>query len=150
MDKLNLPDFETLTICENGTTKIFDPLRMKYVALTPEEWVRQHFINHLITNLGYPKQVMANERGIILNGTRRRFDTVVFDRFGKPAMIIEYKSPSVEITRQVFDQIMRYNIVLRARFLIVSNGITHFCCRLNPDKSGYTFLEAIPEYTDVR
>ena len=150
MDKLNLPTYDAKVIDEGGVAKIFDRLRMKFVALTPEEWVRQHFVNYMIAELDYPASVMANERGITLNGTRRRCDTVVFDRYGRPAVIIEYKAPSVEITQEVFDQIVRYNLVLRAPFLIVSNGLTHFCCRLNSDGNSYTFLPELPHYTDVK
>ena len=150
MDKLNLPTYDAKVIEEGGVAKIFDRLRMKFVVLTPEEWVRQHFVNYMIAELGYPASVMANERGITLNGTRRRCDTVVFDRYGSPAVIVEYKAPTVEITQEVFDQIVRYNLVLRAPFLIVSNGLTHFCCRLNPDGNSYSFLPELPHYTDVK
>ncbi|MBR5435758.1 MAG: type I restriction enzyme HsdR N-terminal domain-containing protein [Muribaculaceae bacterium] len=151
MQKLNLPEYSDVRICRDGDAlKIFDRIRKKYVALTPEEWVRQNFVNHLIENLGYPESLIANERGIELNGTSRRCDTVVFDRYGLPAMIVEYKAPTVNITQDVFDQIVRYNLVLHARFLIVSNGMTHYCCEIDTTTGAYTFLPAIPDYETVK
>ena len=151
MQKLNLPEYSDVRICRDGDAlKIFDRIRKKFVALTPEEWVRQNFVNHLIENLGYPESLIANERGIELNGTSRRCDTVVFDRYGLPAMIVEYKAPTVNITQEVFDQIVRYNLVLHARFLIVSNGLTHYCCQIDPSTGAYTFLPAIPDYEAVK
>jgi len=151
MQKLNLPEYSGARICRDGDVlKIFDRIRKKFVTLTPEEWVRQNFVNHLIENLGYPESLIANERGIELNGTSRRCDTVVFDRYGSPAMIVEYKAPTVNITQEVFDQIVRYNLVLHARFLIVSNGMTHYCCEIDTTTGAYTFLPAIPDYEAVK
>ena len=151
MQKLNLPEYSDVRICRDGDAlKIFDRIRKKFVVLTPEEWVRQNFVNHLIENLGYPESLIANERGIELNGTSRRCDTVVFDRYGLPAMIVEYKAPTVNITQEVFDQIVRYNLVLHARFLIVSNGLTHYCCQIDSTTGSYTFLPAIPDYETVK
>ncbi|MBR4722486.1 MAG: type I restriction enzyme HsdR N-terminal domain-containing protein [Muribaculaceae bacterium] len=151
MQKLNLPEYSDVRICRDGDAlKIFDRIRKKFVALTPEEWVRQNFVNHLIENLGYPESLIANEHGIELNGTSRRCDTVVFDRYGLPAMIVEYKAPTVNITQDVFDQIVRYNLVLHARFLIVSNGLTHYCCQIDPSTGAYTFLPSIPDYEAVK
>ncbi|MDE6272782.1 MAG: type I restriction enzyme HsdR N-terminal domain-containing protein [Muribaculaceae bacterium] len=137
------------TRLDNEIVKIFDPLRDKYVALTPEEYVRQHFVNYLMTELKYPASVMANEIGIDLNGTRKRCDTVVFGADMKPLVIIEYKAPGVEISQTVFDQIARYNMQLQARYLIVSNGIRHYCCRLDYDRDTYNFLPRIPEYSSI-
>lgn len=151
MQKLNLPEYSDVRICRDGDAlKIFDRIRKKFVALTPEEWVRQNFVNHLIENLGYPSSLIANERGIELNGTSRRCDTVVFDRYGSPAIIVEYKAPTVNITQDVFDQIVRYNLVLHARFLIVSNGMSHYCCEIDTTTGAYTFLPAIPDYDAVK
>ncbi len=146
---LNLPPMQLKTRLDNEIVKIFDPLRDKYVALTPEEYVRQHFVNYLMTELKYPASVMANEIGIDLNGTRKRCDTVVFGADMKPLVIIEYKAPGVEISQTVFDQIARYNMQLQARYLIVSNGIRHYCCRLDYDRDTYNFLPRIPEYSSI-
>lgn len=146
MLSLNLPTFAAKVKEKEGKRSIFDPVRCKYVALTPEEWVRQHFVNYLITSKGYHKELLANEVSLKLNGTAKRCDTVVYNRFLTPLMIIEYKAPTIEITSSVFDQIVRYNMVLHVQYLTVSNGINHFCCKINYENFTYSFLEGIPEY----
>ena len=118
---LNLPGFAPKVAEKNGKRTIFDPVRQKYVALTPEEWVRQHFVNYLITRKSYPKELLANEVLVKLNGTSKRCDTVAYNRFLEPLVIVEYKAPHINITNTVFDQIARYNMVLRVEYLIVSN-----------------------------
>ncbi len=143
---LNLPNFEVKVTLQKGKPVIFDRLRKKYVAVTPEEWVRQHFVNFLLTEKHYPENLIANEIGIKLNNTQKRCDTVVYDNCLNPLVIIEYKAPSVDITMRVFDQIVRYNMVLRAPYLIASNGLKHYCCKINYDKGDYIFLEEIPDY----
>ena len=146
---LNLPRYET-KICEkDGKLQIFDPLRRNYVALTPEEWVRQHFVNFLCSNRNFPAALMANEVAITLNGMKRRCDTVVYDKELRPRAIIEYKSPSVKITKEVFAQISRYNLTLRVDYLIISNGLQHYCCRMDYERNSYTFLQEIPEYKTI-
>lgn len=148
--KLNLPAFDVkVTVNASGERAIYDRLRKKYVALTPEEWVRQHFVEFMIARRGYPASLMANEIGITLNGTKRRCDTVVFDRRGMPLTIVEYKSPDVAVTQKTFDQIVRYNMVLRARYLIVSNGLTHYCCAIDYDNHTYSFLADVPDYDSL-
>lgn len=129
---------------EDDILKVFDPLRKKYVALTPEEYVRQHFTAWMTDHFGYPASLMNNEMSMTLNDTRRRCDTVIFRSDGSPLVIVEYKAPTVAITQNVFDQIARYNMVLQSRYLIVSNGIRHFCCELDYEKDSYTFLPQIP------
>lgn len=146
MLSLNLPTFAAKVKEKDGKHIIFDPVRRKFVALTPEEWVRQHFVNYLITDKGYPKELLANEVPLKLNGTSKRCDTVAYNRFLTPLMIIEYKAPHIEITSSVFDQIVRYNMVLHVRYLAVSNGISHFCCKIDYENLTYSFLEGIPEY----
>ncbi len=146
---LNLPPYET-KICEReGKAQILDPLRKCYVALTPEEWVRQHFVNYLCTCKGFPAALMANEMQITLNGMKRRCDTVVYDKQLRPRAIVEYKAPTVKITKEVFAQISRYNLTLKVDYLIVSNGLRHYCCRMDYENSSYTFLQEIPEYTAI-
>lgn len=130
----------------NGNTDVYDPLRRRFVALTPEEFVRQHFAAWLAGSLGYPASLMANEVSLTLNNTRRRCDTLVFDTDGKPLMIVEYKAPNVSINQDVFDQIVRYNMVLHARYLVVSNGIRHYCCVMDYDAGTYHFLPGVPDY----
>lgn len=147
---LNLPKADLRIEADNGTLKVFDRLRKKYVALTPEEYVRQHFTSWLSNGLHYPEPLMANEASITLNDTRRRCDTVVFNPDGTPMMIVEYKAPTVRITQDVFDQIVRYNMVLRARYLVVSNGINHYCCRIDYEGDTYHFIPKVPDYHDLR
>lgn len=132
---------------EGKNLKVFDPLRRKYVALTPEEYVRQHFTAWMTDSLGYPASLMNNEVSLKLNDTSRRCDTVVFRSDGTPAVIIEYKAPTVAITQNVFDQIARYNMVLQSRYLIVSNGLRHFCCEMDYENDTYRFLPQIPVWT---
>ena len=133
----------------DGKTAIFDVLRRKYVALTPEEWVRQHFIHYLIEHKGYPKGLMANEIQLDLNGTKKRCDSVLFSKDLKARLIIEYKAPTVEITQPAFDQITRYNLVLKVDYLIVSNGLSHYCCRIDYARKSYIFLPNIPAYREL-
>ena len=127
--------------------KILDTLRQKFVALTPEEWVRQHFVHFMLERKGYPAALMANEVAVTLNGMSRRCDTVVYRKEGlKPLMIVEYKRPDVEITQKVFNQISRYNMVLEVEWLVVSNGLKHYCCKVDLQTGGYVFVEDIPEF----
>lgn len=146
MLSLNLPVFETKIATRSGKRVIFDTIRKRYVALTPEEWVRQHFVHFLITYKGYPSALMANEVLLQLNGTQKRCDTVLYRRDLSARMIVEYKAPHIEITQAVFDQIARYNLVLKVDFLVVSNGIQHYCCQLDYENQRYSFLTDIPDY----
>ena len=146
---LNLPDADLRLRKEGETVKVWDPLRGKYVTLTPEEYVRQHFTPYLQQEFHYPKALMANEIGIDVNGTRKRCDTVVFGREGTPLLIVEYKAPHIRLTQDVFDQIVRYNMALRARYLIVSNGLQHYCCKIDYAANSYHFLPRIPDYNDI-
>ena len=148
--QLNLPPLSDARLRrEGGLVRIYDPCRQLYVKLTPEEWVRQHFVGFLCNELGYPVSIMGNEVSLHLNNLSRRADTVVYDSHGAPLIIVEYKAPHVEITQQVFDQIVRYNYVFRAKYLIVSNGLNHYCCCINYDEGNYSFLKEIPSYADL-
>jgi hypothetical protein len=149
MFQLNLPSFETNIIQKDKNRMIFDILRKRYVKLTPEEWVRQHFIHFLTEHKNYPAGLLANEVGVDLNGTKKRCDTVLYRRDLSPQMIIEYKAPQINIAQKVFDQIARYNIVLRVDYLIVSNGLQHYCCKMNYEQQNYSFLTDIPDYTSL-
>lgn len=149
MTELNLPPADlNLRMTERGI-EVHDPLRKKWLLLTPEEWVRQHFTSYLIAYKGYPAGLMANEVSITLNGTSRRCDTVIYDRQLKPVAIVEYKEPGIAITQNVFEQIARYNIVLRVKYLIVSNGLSHYCCEVDALNNRYKFIQTIPCYTDI-
>jgi len=128
---------------------VLDRLRRKYVALTPEEWVRQHFINYLVTSKDYPQSLISNEIQISLNNRKKRCDSVVYDRELTPIVIIEYKAPDVNITQDVFDQIVRYNIVLKVKYLIVSNGLNHYCCKMDYDTQEFCYLPDIPRYGEL-
>lgn len=149
MQELNLPHYEVRAREWKGRLQIWDLLRRKFVALTPEEWVRQHFVNFIISHKGYDSALMNNEVKIELNGMSRRCDTVLYDQSLRPRMIIEYKRPTVKITQKVFNQICRYNLAMHVDYLIVSNGLEHYCCRMDYDNQTYQFLEDIPEYKDI-
>ena len=150
MLQLNLPIFEPKLKKIKEDIFIFDLIRKKYLLLSPEEWVRQSFLNYLINHKNYPQSLIENEAMIKLNNMTRRCDTVVYDNQLKPLVIVEYKRPDVKIDQQVFDQIVRYNIVLRVDFLIVSNGLSHFCRKMNYENQTYDFLESIPEYNELK
>ena len=148
MQALSLPSFDLkIRKRPEGGHEIFDILRNRYVALTPEEWVRQHFVHYLTEHLHYPKALMANEVGITLNGMTRRCDTVLYRRDTlHPHIIMEYKAPHIPITQQVFEQIYAYNLVLRADILIVSNGLQHIACRIDYETQKVHFYEEVPDF----
>ena len=146
---LNLPNFDIKVKKSADQLLVWDETRRKYVALTPEEWVRQHFVHFLISEKGYRQELIANEVSIKLNGTAKRCDTVIYDRLLTPLMIVEYKAPSITITPKVFDQIVCYNRVLHVQYLIVSNGIRHFCCQIDYKTLSYRFLKEIPDAQEV-
>ena len=147
--RLNLPAVPRRLREEDGTIKTLDPLRDKYVTLTPEEFVRQHFTAWLRDAKHYPASLMANEIGIDVNGTRKRCDTVIFGKDGRPVVIVEYKAPDVAVNQAVFDQIVRYNVALHADYLVVSNGINHYCCVIDYNSGTYHFIPEIPDYTSL-
>jgi len=133
----------------NEAAKVFDPLRKKFVTLTPEEYVRQQFMAWLQDSFHYPRSLMANEIGVNVNGMKKRCDSVVFNRDGSPLLIVEYKAPEVKISQDTFDQIVRYNLVLHARYLIVSNGLNHYCCVIDYQNNTYQFIPSIPDYFEI-
>lgn len=147
---LNLPAASLRIKEDDGKTKVFDPLRKKFVVLTPEEYVRQHFTEWLRKDLHYPASIMANEIGIEVNNTKKRCDTVVYNSDGTPLMIVEYKAPEVNVTQDTFDQIVRYNLTLKAKYLVVSNGLNHYCCVIDYRNNSYQFIPSIPDYTEIR
>ncbi len=151
MISLNLPNFNIkLRQRDNGQTEILDFLRQRYIRLTPEEWVRQHFTHFLVEHKHYPAGLLGNEVSLNVNGVERRCDSVLFNREGgNPRMIIEYKAPSVRITQKVFTQISSYNSVLHADYLIVSNGLDHYICHINYSDLSIHFLPEIPDYAEL-
>lgn len=146
---LNLPPFDIKVKKLKGKLSVFDQLRRKFVVLTPEEWVRQHFVNFLITEKGYSPSLIANEIQINLNNQKRRCDSVIYNRELEPVVIVEYKAPSVSVTQEVFDQIVRYNIVLKVKYLIVSNGVNHYCCKIDYDTQSFQYLQDIPSCDEL-
>ena len=124
-------------------------LRRKFVRLTPEEWVRQHFVHFLLNEGGYPKELMQNEVGLQLGATTKRCDTLLYDRSLRPQMILEYKAPHIPLSEAVLQQIVRYNYVLRVPYLVLSNGIEHLVCQIDYDEMTYTFLPQFPAYSEL-
>lgn len=127
MFKLNLPDFKPTTRKEEGKVWIFDMIRKKYIVLTPEEWVRQHFIHYLINHLKYPKTLFKIESSLTYNKLQKRSDIVIHDRDGKPWMLVECKAPNIKLTQKAFNQVAVYNMTIGARFVAVTNGMVQYC-----------------------
>jgi len=146
MTELNLPPYPVRLGGTAERPTIFDVLRRRYVALTPEEWVRQHFVHFLIGEKGYPQTLLANEVKLQVGDKRLRADTVAYNRELQPRMIVEYKAPTVVLTQRVFEQISVYNLLLHVDFLVVSNGLQHYCCRMNYEQGSYEFLTDVPYY----
>ena len=149
MQKLNLPQFDLRIKAEGEKQFIFDAIRKKYILLTPEEWVRQNFIQFLVQHKKYPQSLMAVEKQLTVNRKLFRFDLVGYQRSGQPLLIAEFKAPGVKITQQAFDQVVRYNMALRVQLVVVSNGLQHFVCAIDYEKGDYIFLKEIPEYRNA-
>ena len=149
MQKLNLPEYSFRIKTTEGKSFIFDSLRKKHVRLTPEEWVRQNFVQFLIAEKKYPVSLIAVEAGVKVNNNPQRADLIIFNRTGNPLLVAEFKAPEVKIDQKAFDQIVRYNMQLKVPFLIVSNGLQHYCCKINYDDNAYAFMNEIPEFADI-
>ncbi|RLD49235.1 MAG: hypothetical protein DRI88_00975 [Bacteroidetes bacterium] len=147
MQQLNLPTYPVKTRQTGEKTEIFDPIRRRYIVLTPEEWVRQQFIRYLISEKKYPETLISIEKGIKVNQMYKRFDAVISDQTGKPVVLIEFKSPNVRITQKTFEQVAAYNIRLQVQYLIVSNGLKHYCCSVDHEKKTFSFLDDIPDFS---
>jgi len=147
--KLNLPAYTFKIKTKEQKKYIFDAIRRKFVKLTPEEWVRQHFIRYLTEEKGYSSSLMAVEMNMEYNRLSFRADVVVYNRQAAPVMIIECKAPEVAIAQRHFDQILRYNMQLKVRYLTVTNGLVHYCCRLDTETGRYQFLQAIPPFGEL-
>lgn len=146
MQKLNLPTYHFKLKSSENKTLIFDNLRKKYVVLTSEEWVRQHFVHFLVDKKKYPATLIAIEKQLTIINRKKRTDILVFDKKGNHNIIVECKAPSIKITQATFDQIARYNLKLKANFLIVTNGLEHFYCKMDFENETYIFLKDIPDY----
>ena len=146
MPQLNLPNAALKTKLVEGTTQVFDQVRKKYLVLTPEEWVRQHFIHYLNKEKNYPLGLMGVEQMLKYNTMQTQADIVLYTTDGNPNMIVQCKAPSVKITQDAFNQIAKYNFKLRVDFLVVTNGMQHFCCAMDYENNKITFLEEIPHF----
>jgi len=144
---LNLPAYKVkVRMTENGEKEIFDVFRRKFVKLTPEEWVRQHFLHFLCDKKGYPPGLISVEKQLSVLGRNKRFDAVVFKKGGNPAVLIEFKAPSVKLSQDVVEQVAGYNFVVHADFLMVSNGMNHYCCKMNYENRTFRLINEIPEF----
>lgn len=150
MQTLNFPKYQFKIKDENGKRFIWDAIRKKYLALQPEEWVRQHLVQFLIKERHFPKSLIALEKGLTVNKMFRRTDVVAYTKNGQPCMIAECKAPQVKIKQATFEQIARYNLALKVPYLIVTNGLQHFCCYIDFATNNYHFLEDIPDYKDLK
>lgn len=146
MTTLNLPAYDVRLRGTREKPEIFDFLRRRFVALTPEEWVRQHFTHFLVEHKGYPQALLGNEIELKTGGKRLRCDSILYNKDMSPRMILEYKAPSVALTQKVFNQISTYNFLLHVDYLIVSNGLQHYCCRMDYERGECDFLPEIPDY----
>lgn len=148
--KLNLPDYELkMRRTAEGKTEVFDLFRKKFIKITPEEWVRQNFLHYLVYEKGFPASLIAVEKGLKVNRLQKRFDAVVYNNQRIPIVLIEFKSTDVKLSQKVFDQVAMYNLQMQVKYLIISNGLTHYCCKMDYESSSYQFLEEIPAYTEL-
>lgn len=149
MELLNLPTYLFRIKLREGKKVIFDAWRRKWVSLTPEEWVRQNFARYLTEDKHFPSLRLGVEYSLNLNQQSFRADLIFFSRNGEPVMIVECKAPEVKISQQVFDQIVRYNMKLKVKYLTVTNGVNHYCCIIDRQNLTYSFLEEIPDFSVV-
>ena len=146
MPHLNLPKVALKTKSVEGTIQVFDVIRKKYFVLTPEEWVRQHFIHYLNNEKNYPMGLMGVEKMVKYNALKTRADIILYTTEGKAKMIVECKAANVKITQDTFNQIAKYNFKLKVKYLVVTNGMQHFCCEMDYEKNINCFLKEIPPY----
>lgn len=146
MQALNLPPYQFKLKNNGAKSHIFDAIRKKYVVLTPEEWVRQNFLQYLIREKKYPASLIAVEAGLKYNQLQKRMDVLIYDKQGSPHLMVECKAPEVKITQDVFDQVARYNMVFKVKYLVVTNGLHHFCCLMDYTTNSYVYLEQIPVF----
>lgn len=144
---LNLPTYPIRIKEEENGTYIFDVIRKKFLLLTPEEWVRQHLVHFLVEEKKYPRSLIQLEGGLKLNNLQKRSDILIFNNIGQKIVLIECKAPSVKISQETFDQIARYNFVHQVKWLVVSNGLQHYCCAIDFEKKSYHFVEELPDYS---
>lgn len=146
---LNLPPYPFKITQKDNLHFIFDEIRKKHLVLTPEEWVRQHFIRYLIKEKDFPSALLQIEGGLSLNQTKKRSDILVYDNLGAKIMVIECKAPTVPITQATFDQAARYNSVYKAKWLAVTNGLNHYYAKIDHDNGTFVFVEELPNYREL-
>lgn len=149
LQPLQLPPYPFKITEQDGKLTLFDEIRKRHILITPEEWVRQHFVQYLINQKGYPKTLIKLEGGLTLHGKARRTDIVVFNPDGEKILLIECKAPSITINQKVFDQVARYNMVHKVSLVAVSNGLQHYYCRINFEEQNYKFIEELPSYREI-
>ena len=143
---LNLPQYP-LDIKTGGAQEVvFDKIRKKYVVLTPEEWVRQHFVNYLIYDLKYPKSLIKIESGMVVNNLGKRTDIVVYNRAIEPLLLVECKASRVLLNDKAMEQLAIYNRTMKAEFLVLTNGLKHYCCKMDYDSASYQFQSELPHF----
>jgi len=147
MQKLNFPQYSFRFKNNQNKIAVFDDLRKKFVILTPEEWVRQHCVKFLQAEKSYPSSLINVEKQLKIGTLTKRYDIVVFESEGSIQLIVECKAPKVRITQETFDQIARYNLTLKANFLMLTNGIEHYFCKMDYENENYIFLKDIPKYS---
>ena len=145
---MNFPVYSFRFKNSENKVSIFDEIRKKFILLTPEEWVRQHVVQFLLQDKKYPKSYINVEKLIKINDLSKRYDGVVFQPNGDIFLLIECKAPQVPISQQTFDQIARYNLVLKAKYLMVTNGLNHYFCQMDFENEKYVFLKELPEYSN--
>ncbi|MTI20922.1 type I restriction enzyme HsdR N-terminal domain-containing protein [Fulvivirga sp. RKSG066] len=146
MIELNLPNIDCNIRKKAANVEIFDIIRKKYIVLTPEEWVRQHFIHYLIHHLNYPKSLFKVESGLNYNRLSKRSDILVYNNAMEPELLVECKAYNVKINQKGFDQLSIYNSKIKARYLVLTNGLSHYCCTRSSDDTRYDFLNEVPAY----
>ena len=146
MQELNFPSYSFRFKNSENKVSIFDEIRKKFIILTPEEWVRQHVVQFLMQEKKYPKSLINVEKVLHVNGLRKRYDIVIFNPNGAIHALIECKAPHITISQATFDQIARYNLVLKAKYLMVTNGLNHYFCQMDFENETYIFLKELPDF----
>lgn len=149
MQSLNLPAYPFKIKSDEGKNYIFDEIRKKYVFLTLEEWVRQHFIVFMTEYKGFPRSLIGVEVPVSINNLKKRCDIVFYNSSGKSLILVECKAPEIVLNKNVFDQIGIYDMVISAGYFIVTNGLAHYCFKATSDKSKFEFLKEIPSYHEL-
>ena len=149
MLELKLPTYDPRIRRRDERIEIFDPIRKKFIVLTPEEWVRQHFVNYLISHLKYPRSLIKLESGLKYNSLQKRSDILVYNRSSQPFMLVECKAVEIKLTQKVIEQIAVYNHIISASYIVITNGISHYCYKINHESRNYEVLEHLPPFDQL-